>query len=469
MTYGLFHKDEKVLTVDYEPDTNRFGKILEVNNESHIPVGLENIEGCSLSQAVQFWWESRILPKNRSNYKNNFLEIETLLAASCGFNLSDQYWIKPEDSDICWKDYNFFRNDFNEKIGKYLIEGKTDKIRNMNSNTPDLFSNGEQDKRWVIDKGVRKLIKYGRPPYYEQPFNEMLATEICRRLNFPHVSYSALIRGDRIFSSCPCFVDEDTEFVPAGFVQYAEKKQKGDSAFNHLISCCKKLGMSDLEKIEEGICQTVLLDYITANVDRHFGNFGFIRDAVTLEWEGLSPVFDTGNAMFFESPTSDLRKSSSLMDNVKCKSFADTQKKQLERFSSRISRLGIDFSRLDGISKYYDDILSLNPKVDEERRKILTGLLAERIERAKEIIYSRNPVVKDFLSDIACYSGDNFLMHMKETMFLYQKKGEAEGKAVENYLLSLKPKDEKELVSLIKKDIAREGRRKDRSGSGRGL
>jgi hypothetical protein len=259
-------------------------------------------------------------------------------------------------------------------------------------------------------------------------------------------------------------VDENTEYVPAGFVQYAVNKKKGDSAYSHLLDCCKKLGMSDLEKIEVGLCQIVLLDYITANVDRHFGNFGFIRDAVTLEWKGVSPIFDTGNAMFFEFPTSDLRKSSSIMDNVKCKSFADSQKKQLERFSSKIAKLEIDFSRLNGIGKYYDDILSLNPKVDDERRKILTALLTERIEKAKEIIYSRNPIIKDFLSDIAGCNGENFLMNIRDTLILYKEKGEQESKAVTNYLTSLKPKDENELALLIRKDIAKTLKQKKSPG-----
>ena len=32
------------------------------------------------------------------------------------------------------------------------------------------------------------------------------------------------------------------------------------------------------------------VDYIIANEDRHYNNFGFIRNADTLEWLGLAPV-----------------------------------------------------------------------------------------------------------------------------------------------------------------------------------
>ena len=40
MVYELWHKNINVLTVEYEPETNKFGKILSVHNEKHIPVGI---------------------------------------------------------------------------------------------------------------------------------------------------------------------------------------------------------------------------------------------------------------------------------------------------------------------------------------------------------------------------------------------------------------------------------------------
>ena len=326
----------------------------------------------------------------------------------------------------------------------------------MDSNTPDLFSNGEQDKRWVTERGVRKLIKYGRPPYYEQPFNEMLAAEICRRLGFPHVKYSFVVKVSddmQFYSSCPCFVTEDTEFVPAGFIQYAVKRGRGVSSYDHLLKCCSALGMKDLGKIEEGLLHMVLLDFITANEDRHFGNFGFIRNATTLQWEGLAPNFDAGNAMFYEYPTSDLRKSLSFMDNVKCKTFAATQKKQLGKFTDKIAGLNIDFSKLDGIEKYYRDILSQNPKVDEERRELLSILLVERIQSAEAMVYSRNGITSAFLNDIASASEKDYLMRIKNAMLKYQKMGSLENSIVSNYLRSLNAKNPQDLVNRIKKAL----------------
>lgn len=454
----LFHKNEKVLSVDYEPKTAKFGKVLRLFSEERVPVGIRGIPGLDLSSALQFWWNSRLIPKNRSGFKNIPPEISALASESFGFNLSDQYWIKPEGANVTWEKGNFYTNSFNEEIGKHLVGVKSGPFERMSSNSPDWFSNGEQDKRWVTVRGVKKLLKYGRPPYHEQPFNEALASEICRRLGFAHVGYSAVIKGSsapEVYSSCPCFVDENTEFVPAGLVQYAAKTQKGVSVYKHLLECCKALGMGGMEAVEKSIAETALLDYIMANVDRHFGNFGFIRDANTLQWKGAAPIFDTGNAMFYEYPTSDLRKSRSLMENVKCRSFAPTQRKLLERLCEEVLGLGVDFSKLDGIEAFYENILSRNPKVDDERRSLLSHLLSERIASAKEIIYSRNSVAMLFLMDVANIKDKDFLSGVKKTRERYRSMGEKEKKAVDNYILSLRPSDEKELENLIKKDAAR--------------
>ena len=43
-------------------------------------------------------------------------------------------------------------------------------------------------------------------------------------------------------------------------------------------------------------------DYLINNTDRHFGNFGFIRNVNTLEFQGVAPIFDNGNSLWFDSP-----------------------------------------------------------------------------------------------------------------------------------------------------------------------
>lgn len=44
---------------------------------------------------------------------------------------------------------------------------------------------------------------------------------------------------------------------------------------------------------------TMVFDYLMANADRHFGNFGAVRNVNTLEWIGLAPVFALSELVVF--------------------------------------------------------------------------------------------------------------------------------------------------------------------------
>lgn len=48
------------------------------------------------------------------------------------------------------------------------------------------------------------------------------------------------------------------------------------------------------DEIMSGIDDMIVFDYIIENKDRHFNNFGFIRNNNTGEIEKLAPIFDNG-------------------------------------------------------------------------------------------------------------------------------------------------------------------------------
>ena len=47
----------------------------------------------------------------------------------------------------------------------------------------------------------------------------------------------------------------------------------------------------------QGKSQCFLSDL--SNVDRHFYNFGILRDTRSLSYIGMAPIFDTGNSLFW--------------------------------------------------------------------------------------------------------------------------------------------------------------------------
>lgn len=69
------------------------------------------------------------------------------------------------------------------------------------------------------------------------------------------------------------------------------------SVFNYI----KELGFqTDLSNL-------LLFDAITANQDRHFGNFGLLRDNNTGKYIGLAPIFDNGESLLSKALPSDFK------------------------------------------------------------------------------------------------------------------------------------------------------------------
>ena len=456
MIYSLLHKNIEVLTFNFHNGKSPFISIIKIINDSHLPIGVCNENYNELAKSLNLWWETRLIPQSRKIPQDAAAILNDYYEKSYGLNLSDQYWIKQSDSNLTWESVNFFTNDFNEDIGKYIITNGRSTIKEMTSISPDLFSNGEQDKRWIINKNKRFLLKYGLPPYYEQPFNESLASELCRRLNINHTKYRLVIKKTEehnIYSSCQCFTNENTEYVAAGFIQYVLPKNKKTSSYKHLIECCKKLNMPDIENIKDRISEMVLVDYIMANVDRHYGNFGFIRDANTLEWLGFAPLFDTGNSLFYETFTDNITKSQSFNENIKSKTFATTQNKQLKLFSNRLALMNINFDNLNGIEIYYKELCSKNNHISEKRIEVLKNIIKKRIKDAKRIIYTNNDITKAFLQSIKQNEKNNFEQSLKDSLIKFSMLGKNEKRITETYIKNLEASNSTELLNKISRDI----------------
>ena len=110
------------------------------------------------------------------------------------------------------------------------------------------------------------------------------------------------------------------------------------------------------------------VDFIIANTDRHYNNFGFLRNPDTLEWIGLAPVFDSGTSMFHDEILYNL-KNPYLRESlkIKAKPFASNQKEQMKRIPFREYCTVLDFERLDGVSEFFGKLISQNPYIEPEQ------------------------------------------------------------------------------------------------------
>jgi len=304
MNCTLMHKRIPVVDIDIDPDSGYVDKIGTLHNLEHLPIGtavLSGVEKGKPSRAfLNEWLTGRSIPASRANIEAALclldLRTPTALIAKCyGLSLSDQYWVCPKGSGLTWDGINFFENDFSKDIGKILFGNNPDNPLDPDMVSPDNTSDGWLMKKWVIKNGRRFLMKGGSGVFMQEPFNEAIATTIMRRLDIPHVTYTLTHDNGKPYCLCENFVDTKTELIPAWRVIQTAKRSNNDSALAHLLRCCEGLGIPNAKP---EIDKMLVLDYIIANEDRHYNNFGFIRNAESLEWVGLAPIYDSGTSLW---------------------------------------------------------------------------------------------------------------------------------------------------------------------------
>ena len=152
MKYLLCHKNIKVL--DFSILNDEVYNIHTIYNEEHLPLFLKSKYVTNKVKAFREWWHGRCIPASRQNLDSflkelNGIGLDSLLIKSMGLSLSDQYWIKPEDSLLKWEDVNFYENDFSPDVGNLFFGIKLKKKINFAS--PDNTSDGWLLKKWIIN------------------------------------------------------------------------------------------------------------------------------------------------------------------------------------------------------------------------------------------------------------------------------------------------------------------------------
>jgi hypothetical protein len=221
-----------------------------------------------------------------------------------GLTLSDQYWIRDEAAPCEWGAVNYFENAFTDDLGMVMlgqVENSGDwlGVRRLSDEqllNPTGTTAGDLRKKWVILDGRRVLLKTGTF-FNQEPYNEVIATRLYERVLQPgeYTPYRLYELDGKVYSACECMVGVDEELVPAWQVALYHKSND-EKAFVNFVSCCDALNMGD--GVRGQLYKMIATDYLLANQDRHFNNFGFIRDVNTLEFKGLAPLYDAGRCLY---------------------------------------------------------------------------------------------------------------------------------------------------------------------------
>ena len=385
--FTLMNKNKKVFDFVYDEEEH-FIVNFERNypeNEDYAPFGLIKMNEIN---KVEFnkWWKNRQIPASRKGLKellhnsnvydkDNF---DLLDAKAYCLSLSDQYWVKGVNEEISWESINFFDNEFSEDIGKILFNGGKTAL-NLNLNTPDMTSNGNYEKRWKIIDGERYLLKAGSKIYNQEPFNELIATKLYERLlnKDEYVEYSVIFDDDKAISKCKNFITKDTELVPAWKINEYYEFLDDEDKYTHYIRCLNNLGIKDAETLTD---KMIVCDYIIANKDRHFNNFGVIRDVNTLKFIDVAPIFDNGCSLWYDE--NDMYVGEFFLT----KPFEEYEKTQL----SLVKKLEwLNISKLEDFPNEVKTILSMDKLLSKERINKIVDQIKLRIEFVKELKKSR--------------------------------------------------------------------------------
>ncbi len=386
----LMNKNTEVLVAEYDEEIAAFTEICEIKNIDYAPMILkrEYQKHGNIRNELSEWFKGRGIPSWRDDLdlllsRLDISSPEELLNKAFGLSLSDQYFIKPFDSEIEYKDINFFDHDFNcADFTNATFSNNYDFSTKISLMSPNNITDGRLKKTWIIEDKIRYLLKGGYKSEIMQPFNEVLATMICEILGFECTKYEIAIVSGKIVSKCPCFIDKNTELITAH--QILHNNCEKTNAYEEYIKILENNGIKNArEKIEN----MFVLDYILLNEDRHLNNFGIIRDVNTLKWLDVAPIFDSGqslNIIDFNEEEIIINGKGRFFYNVESFDAIINHIKDFSRF---------DVNKLEDLPEEFDNLLHKYQEIthmsDRRINKICT-LLYSRINKFKKIIDENN-------------------------------------------------------------------------------
>jgi hypothetical protein len=378
------HKNIRAAELSIDEELFSITRISKVLNREHMPVGTYKPNGEIDRIELNEWFFERSIPGGRAELQEaldalNLRNIRELLLKSRGLSLTDQYWFQKTGENLDWKKINFFDNDFSEDVGNALF-GIHKKRGYTDYESPDNTTNGNLKKRWTISGGRRILIKAGRGRDFQEPYNEVIASYIMNKIGIDHVQYRIGWENDKPYSICENFIHSGAEFISAARVKKLIKKNNNESDYEHIIRIYEKNG---LDSARHDIDKMLVLDYIIGNTDRHYNNFGIIRDAETLRWIKSAPVYDSEASLWKQ----DIRINP--LNDIASKPFKKRHSEQIQLVKNYD---WLDFNKLRGIDGEIYKILESNVSLDESRKQAVCRGIDKRIEAVETI--SKNITLK---------------------------------------------------------------------------
>ena len=363
-------------------------EILSVNEDSRhlLPLDME----CT-GEGVMKWLERRVIPKNRT-FVDEILktlglshnDTKGIIDVCKGLSLNDSYWVVPENFDGKFADYNLYQNRFSEMLALVAYTG-AGQSREAFTTSPELTTGGILPKAWrLIENDGIYLYKGGSSGASNtgrEPYCEYYASQIAETMRLNAVHYDLENWKGITASKCALFTDVDTSYIPIGRLVKSGGIQK-------CLEYYDALGPEYGEQLRS----MLVFDALIYNEDRHFGNFGLLRDNHTGKIKAPAPIFDNGLSLLCYAGREELGDFEKLQEYAATRtnpyrlSFEEVcaavmgakQKEQLRRM------IGFTFRRHPSINLPEEHLRALEKLLEIRVRKLLAIPVGGKATRHRE-------------------------------------------------------------------------------------
>ena len=243
------------------------------------------------------WLQRRVIPKNRAyvaeilkTYGLSVNDTKGIIDVCKGLSLNDSYWVVPQGFTGTFAQYNLYENRFSEILSlvAYTGIGQSDAAF---TTSPELTTNGMLPKAWRFIEGegiyLYKGGTFGAANTGNEPYSEFYASQVAQAMGLDAVAYELENWKGILASRCKLFTDIDTSYIPIGRIVR-------EGGLKACLEYYRQLGPEAYEQVRS----MLVFDTVIYNEDRHFGNFGVLRDNHTGKVTSAAPVFDNGMSLF---------------------------------------------------------------------------------------------------------------------------------------------------------------------------
>ena len=243
------------------------------------------------------WLQRRVIPKNRAyvaeilkTFGLSVNDTKGIIDVCKGLSLNDSYWVVPQGFTGTFAQYNLYENRFSEILSlvAYTGIGQSDAAF---TTSPELTTNGMLPKAWRFIEGegiyLYKGGTFGAANTGNEPYSEFYASQVAQAMGLDAVAYELENWKGILASRCKLFTDIDTSYIPIGRIVR-------EGGLKACLEYYRQLGPEAYEQVRS----MLVFDAVIYNEDRHFGNFGVLRDNHTGKVTGAAPVFDNGMSLF---------------------------------------------------------------------------------------------------------------------------------------------------------------------------